>query len=134
MEMADAIVINKADGDNLKNAKNAQLEFKRAVHYYPDKEHGWATQVLLCSALKNSGIEEINNLIVSYVEQMKTSGYFTKRRFEQNKYWLLQTIEERLKHNFFGRPEIKAELEKQLKVISENNTTPFAAADYLMGL
>jgi len=134
MEMADAIVINKADGDNLRNAKNAQMEFKRALHYYPDKEYGWATQVLLCSALKNSGIEEINHLIDSYVEQMKSSGYFFEKRFEQNKYWLLQTIEERLKHNFFGRPEIKAELDKQLKLISANNTTPFAAADYLMGL
>ena len=134
MEMADAIVINKADGDNLKAAKSAQLEFKRALHLYPEKETGWQAKVLLCSSVNNTGIDTILSLIEDYVSQMKDSGSFEEKRFQQNKYWLLQTIEERLKSDFFSKPEMHKELEKQLHLISANNTTPFAAADFLLKL
>lgn len=134
VEMADAIVINKADGNNLKAAKNAQLEFNRALHLYPEKESGWQPKVLLCSSIKHTGIEEIVLLIESYAHQMKQTGFFNEKRFLQNKYWLLQTIEEKLKRNFFSKKEIKTELDKQLDLMAKNQTTPFAAADYLLGL
>src|SRR5690606_30151690 len=63
MEMADAIIINKADGENLKAAKLAKTEFNRALHLYPAKESGWAPKTLLCSAIKNEGISEIWDVI-----------------------------------------------------------------------
>ena len=134
MEMADSIVINKADGDNLKAAKMAKNEFNRALHLYPAKESGWAPKTLLCSALKNEGIAEIWEVVSNYFETVKGNGYFQYKRKEQNKFWLMQTIESRLKSEFYANPSVKIELEKQLKAIDENKTTPFAAAEKLLSL
>lgn len=134
IEMADAIVINKADGDNVKAAQMAKVEFNRALHLYPQKASGWTPKVLLCSALAATGISEIWEMIASYLEQSKQSDYFVQHRREQNTYWLLQTIEERLKSDFYHRAEIKAALTSQIALIEAGKTTPFAAAEYLLSL
>jgi LAO/AO transport system kinase len=134
IEMADAIVINKADGDNLKPAKFAKLEFNRALHLYPAKESGWSPKVLLCSALKQEGISEVWAMIEDYIETTTTNHYFETNRNNQNKFWLLQTIEERLKSNFYNSSKIKAELQTQIKLVEAGKTTPFAAAEYLLAL
>ncbi len=132
IEMADIIAINKADGDNLKPAKLAKVEFNRALHLYPKKSSGWQPNVLLCSALKNDGIDTIWKTIEDYLVLTKGNGYFSKRRQEQNKFWLIQTIKEQLHIDFFENSTIKQALTEQLKLIEENQTTPFAAADYLL--
>ncbi|AUP77745.1 methylmalonyl Co-A mutase-associated GTPase MeaB [Flavivirga eckloniae] len=134
IEMADAIAINKADGDNLKHAKLAKIEFNRALHLYPEKTSNWQPKVMVCSALKNEGIHAIWELILEYVTMTSKNNYFNEKRHEQNKFWLIQTIEEQLKSDFFNRSDIKKELENQLYLIETNQTTPFAAADYLLGL
>jgi len=134
MEMADSIVINKADGDNIKAAKLARTEFNRALHLYPEKESGWTPKTLLCSALKNEGIAEIWEVISNYFETVKANGYFQHKRKEQNKFWLMQTIESRLKSEFYSNTSVKKELEKQLKALDQNNTTPFPAAEKLLKL
>jgi LAO/AO transport system kinase len=134
MEMADAIAINKADGDNLKQAQLAKVEFNRALHLYPTKSSGWQPKVTLCSALKNEGIIDLWELIEDYLKQTKSNGYFETNRKAQNKFWLLQTIEDRLKSDFFNTPKIKKELDIQLKKIEDGITTPFAAAEYLLQL
>jgi len=134
MEMADAIIINKADGENLKAAKMAKNEFNRALHLYPPKESDWTPKTLLCSALKYEGIQEIWEVISIYFEKVKTNEYFQHKRKEQNKFWLMQTIESRLKSEFYANPSIKIELEKQLKALDENLTTPFEAAEKLLNL
>jgi len=134
MEMADSIVINKADGDNMKAAKMAQLEFKRALHLYPEKTAGWKAKVLLCSALKQEGVLEIHELITNYIALTKANKVFEQKRQAQNKYWLLQTIEDRLKQDFFQKAQIKTALQEQLQLLENNATTPFAAAEYLLGL
>lgn len=134
IEMADSIVINKADGDNVKQAKLAKVEFNRALHLYPEKESGWKPRVTLCSAMNNEGIEEVWHMINSYYELTSKTGYFNKKRNNQNKFWLMQTIENRLKSEFLERADIKKELKKQLKSIEEQKTTPFEAAEYLLSL
>ncbi len=134
IEMADLIAINKADGNNLKPAKLAKLEFNRALHLYPIKLSEWQPKVLICSALKNEGIERIWKDIEAYINLTKSNLYFNKKRSQQNKFWLIQTIEDHLKSNFFNNKKIKIALEKQLLLIEENKTTPFAAADYLLNL
>jgi LAO/AO transport system kinase len=130
--MADAIVINKADGDNLQPAKLAQIEFKRALHLYPKKASNWEPKVSICSAIKNEGIEPIWQQILLYFETTLKNNYFYSKRIDQNKYWLIQTIESQLKTSFFNKPGIQKELEKQLQLIETNQTSPFAAADYLL--
>tara|TARA_R110002020_G_scaffold148734_2_gene324751 strand:+ start:2474 stop:3556 length:1083 start_codon:yes stop_codon:yes gene_type:complete len=134
MEMADSIVINKADGENLKAAKLAKTEFNRALHLYPAKESGWAPKTLLSSAIKNEGIAEIWELVSDYFKTVKSNGYFQQKRKEQNKFWLMQTIESRLKSEFYENPSVKIELEKQLKALDENRTTPFEAAEKLLSI
>ena len=134
MEMADSIVINKADGENLKAAKLAKTEFNRALHLYPAKESGWAPKTLLSSAIKNEGITEIWELVSDYFKTVKSNGYFQQKRKEQNKFWLMQTIESRLKSEFYENPSVKIELEKQLKALDENRTTPFEAAEKLLSM
>ncbi len=132
IEMADAIVINKADGENQKAAREARLDFKRALHLYPPKQSDWQPKVLLCSALNQTGVDEIWNLIQEYKTKVSESGYFDKNRHEQNKFWLLQTINEHLKNRFYKNPVIKKELDLQLEAIENNETTPFVAANYLL--
>jgi LAO/AO transport system kinase len=134
MEMADAIAINKADGDNIKKAKLAKVEFGSALHLYPEKSSSWQPKVSICSALHNEGVSEVWELIESYQKLTKVNAYFEHKRKEQNKFWLMQTIEDRLKSDFFTNKKIKEALQYQLQLIERNETTPFAAADYLLGL
>jgi len=134
IEMADAIAINKADGDNVKKAKLAKVEFNRALHLYPTKSSQWQPTVTTCSAYNNEGIDSIWNIITEYIEVTSKNNYFDNKRKEQNKFWLLQTIKEQLKSEFFNDSKIKKELAIQLELIESNETTPFAAADYLLGL
>lgn len=132
IEMADTIAINKADGDNLKPAKLAKVEFNRALHLYPKKDSGWQPNVMLCSALKGEGIDNIWNNIENYLKLTKQNNYFSKRRQEQNKFWLIQTIKEQLHVDFFENSVIKKALAEQLQLIEDNKTTPFVAADFLL--
>ena len=134
MEMADAIVINKADGENIKAAKLAKTEFNRALHLYPPKESGWKPKTLMCSAIENKGIDKVWLLIEDYLEATKKNDYFQHKRTEQNKFWLLQTIENTLKRDFYNNPKVKEELKKQLALIEANKTSPFEAAAYLLRL
>lgn len=134
IEMADAIVINKADGENQKAAREASLEFKRALHLYPPKQSEWQPPVLLSSAINKTGISEVWEMVENYRTLTVDNNYFQVNRNEQNKFWLLQTINEHLKSRFYQHPHIKKALEKQLKAIEDNKTSPFAAAQYLLQL
>ena len=134
IEMADAIVINKADGDNKQNAKIAKVSFNRALHLYPLKESKWQPKVLTASALHNSGIEEIDNMILTYIAITKENAYFNKKRNEQNKFWLLSTIEQQLKTNFYQNPKVKSALKEEIDNLENGKTTPFNAAKRLLDL
>ncbi|MEM7086379.1 MAG: methylmalonyl Co-A mutase-associated GTPase MeaB [Bacteroidota bacterium] len=134
IEMADAIAINKADGENVKAAKLAKAEFNRALHLYPAKESGWTAKTLSCSAIENKGIEDIWQLISDYVALVKGNNSFQFKRNEQHKFWLLQTIESRLKNDFYERDSIQKELKIQLELLGENKTTPFKAASLLLNM
>lgn len=132
IEMADAIVINKADSGNEKNAKIAKVEFNRALHLYPPKDSGWQPKVLLASALKNQGIGEVYTMIDQYINTAKSSLYFQQKRNDQNKYWLLETINQQLKDNFYNNNNIKDLLQQELKKLENGKTTPFTAANRLL--
>lgn len=134
VEMADAIVINKADGDNQKHAREAKLEFNRALQLYPPKESEWKPRVKLCSALYNEGVSEVWQMISEFKEKVDNNGFFLHNRQEQNKFWLYQTVNDYLKSRFYGNPKIKEALKEQLQLIEENRTTAFAAAKHLLNL
>ncbi|MDP4704327.1 MAG: methylmalonyl Co-A mutase-associated GTPase MeaB [Polaribacter sp.] len=133
IEMADAIVINKADGDNEKNAKIAQIEFNKALHLYPLKESNWQPKVLTTSALNHKGIDIIDTMIQEYITLTKQNGYFIQKRNEQNKFWLLSTIEQQLKVAFYQNPHIQKLLSNEIQQLEAGKTTPFLAAKRLLG-
>jgi LAO/AO transport system kinase len=132
MEMADLIVINKADGDNIKRAKLAKTEFNRALHLFPPKTSGWQPKVSTCSAITHEGIEEVWQTMQEYFELTKANHFFDNRRSEQNSYWLTATINEQLKNNFYLREDIAALLEQNKKAVQNNEISPFAAAQLLL--
>ncbi|MDR6968807.1 LAO/AO transport system kinase [Flavobacterium arsenatis] len=132
MEMADAIVINKADGDNIKKAKLAKTEFNRALHLFPAKKSGWMPTVSTCSSYTKEGIDEVWKTISDYLELTQNNHYFAEKRSSQSQYWMLETINEQLKNNFFNHPEIQHLLEENKKAVQNNKVSPFAAASILL--
>ncbi|WP_291097308.1 MULTISPECIES: methylmalonyl Co-A mutase-associated GTPase MeaB [unclassified Flavobacterium] len=132
MEMADAIVINKADGDNVRKANLAKVEFNRALHLFPAKKSGWTPTTSTCSAITHEGIPEVWKTIEEFLELTKGNNYFFEKRKEQNQYWLLETINEQLKTNFYNHPEIQKLLEENKKAVQNDEISPFAAAQILL--
>ena len=132
MEMADAIVINKADGDNISKTKLAKVEFGRALNLFPAKKSGWIPTTSTCSSITREGISEVWETINQFVTQTKTNNFFFDKRKDQNQYWMLETIHERLKTNFFNHPEIEKLLEENKKAVQNDEISPFAAAQLLL--
>jgi len=132
MEMADAIVINKADGDNIKKANLAKVEFNRALHLFPAKKSGWIPTTATCSAITHEGIPEVWKTIEKFLELTKENNYFFEKRKEQNQYWMLETINEQLKTNFYNHKEIQKLLDATKKAVQNDEISPFAAAQLLL--
>jgi len=131
IEMADAIVINKAEADNLQPAKLAQKAFQNALHFYPAKESGWTPKVLLASALQQQGIDAVANEIDAFFNLTKASGYFEKHRMQQHSYWLKETIQQQLEEQFYQQAEIVKNLPLVVKKIEQKKLTAFEAAEIL---
>jgi len=134
MEMADAVVINKADGDNIKKAQLAKVEFNRALHLFPAKKSGWTPTSATCSAITHEGIGAIWQTISEYLKLVKSNFYFLEKRKEQNQFWMMETINEQLKSNFYNNPEIIQLLEQNKKAVQNNELSPFAAAQKLLNV
>ncbi|MCF6185426.1 MAG: methylmalonyl Co-A mutase-associated GTPase MeaB [Bacteroidales bacterium] len=132
IEMADAIVINKADGANEKDAKLAKSAFNRALHLYPLKESSWQPKVTTCSAFYNKGIDTVWKIIKTYLKLVKENGFFEKNRSKQNEFWLYETINQRLEDHFYKNENIQENLLKEIDLLSKNKTTPFEIAEKLL--
>jgi LAO/AO transport system kinase len=132
MEMADTIVINKADGDNIKKAQFAKMEFNRALHLFPAKKSGWIPTTSTCSAITQEGIPGVWATIEKFLELTKGNNSFYEKRKEQNQYWMLETINEQLKSNFFNHLEIQKLLEENKKAVQNDEISPFAAAQLML--
>jgi LAO/AO transport system kinase len=132
MEMADAVVITKADGNNMQKARNARTEFAHALHFFPPTESGWIPKVETCSALNNEGINNVIRIIEEYKLMTKHSGYFRKKRRDQLKDWMHHSISEKLKERFYNDPEIKNELQKIEGQLSSGKINPYKLASDLL--
>ena len=132
MEMADAVVINKADGDNIKKANLAKVEFDRALHLFPKKKSGWIPTTATCSSLNKEGIDSVWQTISDYVKLVHSNHYFEEKRKEQNLFWMMETIDEQLKTHFYNQPKIIDLLESTKKAVQDNAISPFAAAKILL--
>lgn len=132
MEMADAIFINKADGDNINKANLAKAEFNQALHLFPAKKSGWSPAASTCSSLTLDGIADVWENIEKFLKLAKGNNYFYEKRAEQNQYWMLESINEQLKTNFYNHPEIVKFLDSSKKAVSTNEISPFVAAQMLL--
>ena len=132
LELADAIMINKADGDNVRKSKLAKVEFGRALHLFPTKKSEWIPTSSTCSSITREGIPEVWETIKKYVNQTQSNSFFFDKRKDQNQYWMLETINEQLKTNFFNHPEIEKLLEVNKKAVQNDEISPFAAAQLLL--
>lgn len=128
MEMADGIVINKADGNNIERAKLAQAQFRNALHLFPLPPSGWSPKVLTYSGYYELGIDEVWNMIYEYFDFVRKNGYFEHKRQEQAKYWMYETIEERLRSHFYNNETIREMLDEKEHRILTNMQTSFTAA------
>lgn len=128
MEMADGIAINKADGSNIEKARLAQSHFKNALHLFPLPDSGWEPKVLTYSGYYEIGIDDVWNMIDEYITFVKDNGYFDYRRNEQSRYWMYETINEKLKSNFYNNIKIQQELAICEKQVLSSQVSSFAAA------
>jgi LAO/AO transport system kinase len=132
MEMADAIVINKADGNNIQKARRAQAEFANALHLFPPSPSGWIPKVLTCSSLYNNGISEIWAMLKEYAYFARSGDFLKTKRLEQSRYWMYETIRDGIYQQVFHDPAMKKELEKYEKAISQGRSTSFMAASAIL--
>ena len=132
MEMADGIVINKADGSNIEKAKLAAAHFRNALHLFPAPESGWTPRVLTYSGFYGLGIKEIWDMVYEYIDFVKTNGYFQYRRNEQAKYWMYESINEQLRNSFYNNPTIASMLGQKENEVLGGTVTSFTAAHQLL--
>lgn len=132
MEMADGIVINKADGDNIERANLAAAQFRSALHLFPPTPSKWVPEVITYSGYFELNIDKVWDMIDRYFEYVKRTGYFERKRNEQSKYWMFETINEQLRNHFYSQPEIRALLEqKEIRVLNNEQSSFTAAHDVL---
>lgn len=128
MEMADAIAVTKADGDNNMRAEGTKISFQNAINLFPATQSGWKPKVLTCSAIENRGIKELWDVVYEYTDFTKSTGYFEESRKQQAVIRMHDTISECLTNSFYNHDEVKAlrpQLEHQLY---EGTITSYKAA------
>ena len=134
MEMADLMVITKADGENKLKAELARRQFQNALMLFPTPESDWRAKVYTCSSLEGVGLEEIWKGIEEYLEHTKGNGYFEHHRNEQNKYWMYESINEALKSHFYLNPEIEERIADVEERVLNAKLSSFIAAKELLDI
>jgi LAO/AO transport system kinase len=132
MEMADAIAITKADGENISRTDRAKAEYSNALHLFPPSESGWIPKVMTCSSKTNTGIENVWDTVLECMALTYHNGYFEKKRLEQSRYWMYETIDQNLKDSFYHDRRIQKLLEIYEKKVLLGETTPFTPAKTLL--
>lgn len=127
MELADALVITKADGENVARARSAQADYNSALRYLAPATEGWRTRAYTCSALNHTGIAEIWKVIESFREKTAQTGSFDARRRAQTRDWVYTMLEDQLKTRFFAHPAVQALL-PQVEQAVIDGTLPVTTA------
>ena len=134
MEMADGIIINKADGDNIEKTNIAAANFRNALHLFPPTDSGWTPKVLTCSGYYDLGIPEVWNMIREYIACAQKIGYFDRKRNEQSKYRMYESMNNLLHDALYRHPKIAAQLPIVEQKVLNNEISPFIAAKQLVDL
>ena len=132
MEMADLMVITKADGENIHKAELAQTQFQGALRLFPVPESGWRPKVYTSSAVARTGLEEVWKGVEEYLDHIQKNGYFQHNRNRQNKYWMYESINEALRGSFYRDPAVEACIGAYEKRVLEDKISSFIAAKELL--
>lgn len=132
MEMADGIVINKADGSNADEARRAAVHYRNAMLLFPMPPSGVRPEVLTCSAFYDIGIKEVWDMIFAYFDRVKANGVFEERRNGQAKYWMYETIDDQLRMEFSSTEGIEELISRYEQLLLSGKITSFAAATELL--
>jgi len=132
MEMAHALAINKADGENLATAEKARQQYANAIHLLRPVEADWTTEVFTCSSLHDDGVENIWKNISDYVEKTKHNGRFEQKRTTQDLRWFEESILQMLSNDFFGNGSVMSEKAILELAVSKKKMSPYHAAEQLM--
>ncbi|MFD0989976.1 methylmalonyl Co-A mutase-associated GTPase MeaB [Mariniflexile jejuense] len=132
MEMADMVVINKADGDNIRKSELARLQYQNALHIFPQSESGWEPIVTKSSSTKNTGIDVVWDEISKYKKLVTQNGYFNKNRNHQKIQWMYANINEELKRMFYDSKDIANNLSVLEKDIIASKISPIKAAEQMI--
>lgn len=134
MEMADCLVITKADGDNKVKAQRAKKEYEGAMHLFPPNENGWVSKAMIASSLENYNIEKAYHIVQEYVNHTQENKFFQQNRRKQNRYWLHETISDTLLLNFYSADHLREEITKIEEQVVSGQLSPFDGAELLLEL
>lgn len=134
VEMADGFLIHKADGDNLELAAQARIAYQNAVHLIPPSEKGWAPKILLVSSVTGLGMQDLAEVLASYQQQMKGSGFWEKNRGVQRLFWLEDQIQELLGRAFLNHSTVKETLEREKPSVQSGLLSPSMLAHQVLDL
>jgi LAO/AO transport system kinase len=134
MEMADGIIVNKADGSNIEKAQLAAAQYRNALHLFPLPPSAWTPKVLTYSGYYQLGITEIWDMVDEYIAFTRGNGYFEQRRHSQAKYWMYESINEQLKNHFYQSPVIGEKLLAKERQVLCSEISSFAAAKQMLDI
>ncbi|MDR2912728.1 MAG: methylmalonyl Co-A mutase-associated GTPase MeaB [Alistipes sp.] len=132
MEMADAIVITKAEGDNIVRAELAKRQFENALMLFPTPDSGWRPRVFTSSAYAGTGLAEVWAGVGEFLDFVRAGGYYAANRNRQNQYWMRETIDDALRSDFYHDPEIEALLPRYREQVMADRMSSFVAAHELL--
>ena len=132
MEMADGISVNKCDGNNIEKARVAKRQFSNALALFPPTESGWKPRVETCSAVDKTGIVDVWNMVLDYIRFTRRTGFFDRKRTVQARYWMQESINQRLLDHFYHNPTIMQHLQDAEKRVLNNQVSSFVAAQELL--
>lgn len=132
MELADVVVINKADGANRAAAERARIETQNALHYFPVSGSGWIPRALTCSTLTGSGISELWNCVLEHTSATRSNGWLSQTRRDQTRKWMHEIIQQGLMQQFASYPAIRKRFDELEQDVLEGRTTSFRAARTLL--
>ncbi len=134
IELTDAILINKADGDNEKKANIARSDYNNALHYLQPATKGWNAQAFAVSALTGKGIPELWEVIKKFEKTIKHSGVFNQRRKDQSIEWVFRMVEDNLRDEFYNSEKIQKAITSLKEEITKDKITPTLAAEKLLSI
>ena len=132
MEMADMLVVHKADGDNVRKSEQAKRQYANALHIFPASESGWTPVVGTASSYENRGIDKVWETIGKYRELVKANGYFQKNRDQQKIQWMYNNVHEELRQLFYSTGQVADHLKILEDEVVSAKISPVKAAEKIL--